>query len=94
MLDDILYKFSNYKVKKKHRTRQEYFNDRKLETKNKRNKKFENKIDEILHSNIDFSKFGWVGKVAKILNIQPQKVNKWIKEYMIDFYNEKCFKRK
>jgi very-short-patch-repair endonuclease len=47
----------------------------------------------ICESDIDFSKFGWVNKVSKILNISPQKVNKWMKRNMLDFYNEKCFKR-
>lgn len=52
------------------------------------------KIKLIFESKIDFSKLGWVKQVSKILNISPQKVNKWMKKYMFDFYNEKCFKRK
>lgn len=50
--------------------------------------------NELLNSNIDFSKFGWVNKAAKILNIYPQKVNKWMKKNMPEFYEENCFKRK
>ena len=47
----------------------------------------------ILNSNIDFSKFGWVNKVSEILKIKPQKVNKWMKRYLPDFYENNCFKR-
>lgn len=53
-----------------------------------------NKINLIINSNIDFSKFGWVQKVSEILEITPQKVNKWMKRNMLEFYNTKCFKRK
>ena len=55
--------------------------------------KYKNQIELILNSNIDFSKFGWVTKVALLLNKPPQKVNIWMKKYMPDFYNEKCFKK-
>lgn len=57
-------------------------------------KEIENKIQLILNSNIDFYKFGWVGKVSEILNITPQNVNRWMKRNMLEFYNEKCFKKK
>ena len=33
----------------------------------------------IINSDIDFSKFGWVNKVAIILNISSQFVNRWMK---------------
>lgn len=46
----------------------------------------------ILDSNIDFTKYGWVNEVAKVLSISPQKVNKWMIRYLPDQY-EKCFKR-
>lgn len=51
------------------------------------------KIKIIESSSIDFSKFGWVAKVAQLLEIKSQKVNKWMKKYMLDFYKTKCFKR-
>jgi very-short-patch-repair endonuclease len=51
-------------------------------------------IKRIESSKIDFSKFGWVNKVALILNFEPQSVNRWMKRNMLDFYEEKCFKRK
>ena len=46
----------------------------------------------ILNSCIDFTKFGWSGNVASILNCKPQKVNIWMKKYMPDFYKT-CFQR-
>ena len=48
--------------------------------------------NDIFNYDIDFTKFGWVTKVAKILNIKPQKVNEWMKRYHSEFYN-KCFHR-
>lgn len=72
----------------------------KLEKKHKRlevSKKFSDdvllKIKKIQSSNIDFTKFGWVKEIAKILNVKPQKVNKWMRMYMPEFYEKNCFKR-
>jgi hypothetical protein len=31
-------------------------------------------------ANINFSKFGWVGEVSKIIKIKPQKVRAWIEK--------------
>jgi very-short-patch-repair endonuclease len=50
--------------------------------------------DKIINSNIEFSKYGWIQEVSKILNISPQKVSQWMKKNMFEFYEEKCFKRK
>ena len=44
-------------------------------------------------SSIDFSKFGWVKKLAPIINQKPQKVKKWMLRFMPEFYSEKCFKK-
>jgi endogenous inhibitor of DNA gyrase (YacG/DUF329 family) len=55
-------------------------------------KDIEIKIQLLLNSNIDFSKYGWVQKAAAILNVP--KASKWIKKYMSNFYEEKCFKIK
>lgn len=52
------------------------------------------RIDLILNSNVDFTKYGWVSKVSTILKITPQKVSIWMKEHMLDFYNDNCFKKK
>ena len=51
-------------------------------------------IDVVKNSDIDFSKFGWVNKVAVLLSLPSQKVNKWMKKYMLEFYTEHCFKKK
>jgi hypothetical protein len=51
-------------------------------------------IPAILNSGIDFSKFGWVVKVAPIIGQKSQKVHLWMKKYMRDFYDAHCFKRK
>lgn len=56
--------------------------------------KWEEYKEKVTNSEIDFSKFGWVTEVSKILNIKSQKVSKWMKRYLPEFYNDKCFKRK
>lgn len=71
------------------RTREEYTECRNIEYTNK-NKPL---IDLIMYSDIDFSKFGWVTKVADLIKIKPQKVNKWMKRFLPELYNSKCFKR-
>lgn len=59
-----------------------------------KNKLISEKIQLILTSNIDFQKIGWIKEVSIILNISPQKVTNWMKRYMIEFYNNNCYKRK
>jgi len=51
-------------------------------------------IDLVLNSTIDFEKYGWVGQASKLLDKHPQKINQWMKKYMPDFYNDRCFKKK
>lgn len=58
-----------------------------------KNQKIESLKILILQSNIDFSKYGWVQKVSKIIGITTPKVNQWMKKNMNDFYEESCFKR-
>lgn len=72
-----------------HRTKEQYYND----IKKTNDKKQENNINKVLNSNIDFSKTGWVKQTAELLNKHPQKINEWIKRYMPDFYELKCFKK-
>ena len=60
----------------------------------KMNEKWNPVKDEIFNHNIDFSKYGWSTQVAKVMGIIPQKVNKWMKRYHKDFYENSCFKRK
>ena len=51
------------------------------------------RIKLMYESDIDFSRFGWVKKVSDLLGISWQKINTWMKKYMFDFYNEKCYKK-
>lgn len=51
-------------------------------------------IKKVLDSGIDFSKMGWVSKVAVIINKQPQKTGAWMKRFMPEFYDTKCFRTK
>lgn len=50
-------------------------------------------VQMVNESDIDFTKFGWVGKVAALIDKHPQKINQWMKKYMPDTY-EIAFKRK
>lgn len=59
----------------------------------KYNGKWKDYPDKFLNSNIDFSKFGWVQEVSKILGITTQNVNKWMKRMMPEFYS-RCYRRK
>lgn len=56
--------------------------------------KWEPYKDIILNSDINFCKFGWVTRVAKILGIRDQKVCNWMRRYLSDFYESSCYKRK
>jgi very-short-patch-repair endonuclease len=85
-----LKEFFNKKYKRLHGTTKDYMEAKKKSWENK-NKKY---IEQILNSNIDFSKFGWVSKVSEIINQKPQKVNSWMKRIMPEFYEERCFKKK
>lgn len=63
-------------------------------TKIKTDKKWETTKDIIFQHNIDFTKFGWVTKVAKLLGYKEQYINRWMKRHHFDFYNsDKCYKR-
>jgi len=50
-------------------------------------------IENLLESDIDFSKYGWVSKAAEIIGIKPQKVSGWMKRNIPDFYKNYCYKR-
>ena len=51
------------------------------------------RLAKIRLSDINVSKFGWVTKVARLLEMRPQKVNLWIKRHAPELYDTKCFKR-
>jgi Zn finger protein HypA/HybF involved in hydrogenase expression len=74
---------------KKHNTIVDYWDDKKDNWNNEQQKY----IKLVTNSGIDFSKFGWVTKLSKIINQKPQKVNKWMERIMPDFYKG-CYKRK
>jgi len=62
--------------------------------KNKADERWRPYIDKISKANINFHKHGWVAEAAQILAIRPQKVCKWMKRYMPNFYEAQCFKRR
>lgn len=64
------------------RTQEQYFEDKQSKYKDSQMKY----IDLLLKSDIDFNKWGWKGQAAKIINQKPQKVHKWMKLMMPDFY--------
>lgn len=47
----------------------------------------------ISDSDIDFSEYGWITKVASLIGVSTQKVTPWMKRHMLEFYEKKCFKR-
>lgn len=49
--------------------------------------------EKIKMSGIDFSRFGWVEEVAKLLEITPQASGRWIRKHMPEFYVNRCFRR-
>lgn len=73
----------------KSRSKEEYFN----ELKHKNDILAKPIISNIKNSKIDFSKIGWVKEASLIIGIKPQKVNKWMKRHMSEFYNKFCYKR-
>lgn len=92
-LDDVDYSFyikSPKMIVRKYGTRKDYNNAKNAMYA----KDSEPLIKMVLDSDTDFSKFGWVKNVAKIIGKKEQKVNEWMKKFMLGFYNEKCFKRK
>lgn len=49
-------------------------------------------IQLVLNSGIDFSKQGWIEKVATLLGKKYHTVNYWMRTYMPEFHKEKCYK--
>ena len=52
------------------------------------------KCNRILSYDIDFSKFGWVERVAKLENTSHTSIRRFMRKYMPDFYYSKCYIRK
>jgi very-short-patch-repair endonuclease len=86
-LEPKLFKLSSYRKKNVQNREQYYaaFREKFLSGE-------KDNIEKVKNSNIDFTMFGWVGKVAKLLGKHPQKVNGWIKKCCPDII-EKSFKR-
>ena len=58
----------------------------------KKNKELaQDKINQLINKNIDFSKRGWRNKSSKILNISPQYVGRLIKKYSPEIWS-RCYK--
>lgn len=56
---------------------------------------FKNKRKDIIqNSNVDFSKYGWATKLAKIIGIESAPLVRWMKENMSEFYENNCYKNK
>lgn len=92
--ENNLIKYKEYKITQKLKIKKTkiLINNRKQKTINANEL---NNIEKIINAtDINFSKFGWVEKVSKLINKKPQKINEWMKKYLPDFYKEKCFKRK
>jgi hypothetical protein len=79
----------NNKRESKTKIRKQGINGRKM----LKNEKIKQEITLVLNSNIDFSIFGWSGKVAKLIGILPQKVNGWMRNNIPEFYEQKCYKK-
>jgi len=79
--------------REKGKTKKELQRERGIILRQKREDLRTKRINLILESDIDFSKFGWVNRVAVLIGIPPQKVNLFMKKYMSDFYKT-CFIRK
>lgn len=83
-------KYGPRKEKKVHLTREEYSDLKKIRT----NEKYKQIAINLLNSGIDFTSFGWVRLTSEFLGIPHQKVNRWMKRHLPEFYEEKCYKRK
>jgi len=89
-IDYSKFEIKKKKKKNKYGTAEDYNRERKIKNRIER----ENSVYKIKCSNINFSKLGWVNKVAKLLEIKSQKVKRWMNAYMPEFYEIECYKRK
>jgi very-short-patch-repair endonuclease len=48
----------------------------------------------ILNSGINFSRRGWVKQVSKLIGLSSAKIRFWMKRFLPDLYETKCFKVK
>lgn len=80
----------NWEERKKRREEKKKIKKEKREA---INSKILKRVELIQNSGIDFSKYGWVSKVANLIGLQPQKVHIFMEKYMLEFYL-KCYVRK
>lgn len=66
--------------------------DYMLAVEKRKEEKVRQAVEKLLNSDIEFGKFGWVNKASNIIGIRHQKVNKWMKKNMKDFYEKNCYK--
>ena len=85
-IEDIL---KQYKKRAKYGKMKDY----NLAQKAKNDIKAKSTIERLIQSDINFTKYGWVIEASNIIGITPQKVNKWMKRFMPDFYDTICYKR-
>lgn len=79
---ETLYEIKDYKESEKH---SEYLD--KIESLKS------DRWEIIQHSNIDFSKYGWIKKISKLFGISENKAGDYIKRNYKDFYENICFKQ-
>ena len=83
-INDKLKEFIELKKETKEINKQISINDKR--------KLIDSKIEKILLSGIDCTKYGWVDLIKKLLNQKKSPVL-WIKKYMPEYYSN-CYKRK
>jgi very-short-patch-repair endonuclease len=87
---------NNHIINSKIQTHSEYKKEQKMRLDIEKEKAKLNFIETrkklILNSGIDFSKFGWINKLAKELNLSHTQCRRWMIKFMPDFYSN-CFKR-
>lgn len=82
------YKEKKYKIKEVKSEK------RGLKVKMRCDDMYKEKKNEIFNHGIDFSKFGWVKKVAEVMQREPGTVNRWMKRHHLEWYTNHCFKKK
>jgi len=50
------------------------------------------KVNRLIDSDIDFTIYGWINKVSRIINISPQKTRNWIEKNYPKILGN-CYKR-
>ena len=85
-VNEILYLKKN---KPKYGNRSDYFNEKKKIIENHYKQLI---LKTIKENNINFNKYGWVKEFSELSGIPSQKVSKWIKRCVPEFYKT-CLKK-